>query len=98
MTAPRLPEMPEPVAYSTQIKEGRVLFEPRISLNCASMVGIFTADQLRADRLAVWKAAMEAAAKVCDSEEERAWHAKVWAAALACRNLAEKLRSLPSPE
>jgi hypothetical protein len=34
---PKLPSLPEPVAYTTQIKEGRVLFEPRVSLNTQGM-------------------------------------------------------------
>jgi hypothetical protein len=40
-------KLPEPAAFTTQIKEGRVIFMARVSLNTQGLVGIFTSDQLR---------------------------------------------------
>jgi hypothetical protein len=59
-------KLPEPAAFTTQIKEGRVIFMARVSLNTQGLVGIFTSDQLRQAVQEAVEAERERCAKLCE--------------------------------
>jgi hypothetical protein len=61
-------KLPEPAAFTTQIKEGRVIFMARVSLNTQGLVGIFTSDQLRQAVQEAVEAERERCALVCEEE------------------------------
>jgi 23S rRNA G2069 N7-methylase RlmK/C1962 C5-methylase RlmI len=65
-------KLPEPAAFTTQIKEGRVIFMARVSLNTQGLVGIFTSDQLRQAVQEAVEAEREKNAQKCEALLEQA--------------------------